>query len=414
MSDKMTDMIAQAEEDLLHTYNRYQIVLDRGEGVYLYDTDGKRYLDFMSGIGVYALGYGNAAYNEALKGQIDKILHTSNYFYNEPAIEAAHRLKAVSGMDRVFFTNSGAEAVEGALKAALKHFWLTRGSAAASEADLPEIIAMEHSFHGRTLGALSVTGNAHYREGYGQLPCRARFAQFNDLASVEALVNENTAGIILETVQGEGGVIPGTEEFLIGVRRLCDAHHIPMILDEVQCGMGRTGYMYAWQQFRGADGSYAAKPDIMSTAKALGCGVPVGAFLVTEEIARSSLAAGDHGTTYGGNPFAAAAICAVLDQYEKQDLTAHVQEIAPYLIRRLDDLVERHESILGRRGRGLMQALVFDRPVAPVIAKAMENGLIMINAGTNVLRFLPPLVISEENVDEMAEILESAMEETLH
>ena len=434
MSEFMTNMIAQAEEDLLHTYNRYQVVLERGEGVYLYDTDGKKYLDFMSGIGVYALGYGNPEYNEALKAQVDKILHTSNYFYNEPAIEAAHRLKAVSGMDRVFFTNSGAEAVEGALKAALKHFSLTRGcgaegvpggasslsapagaqapSAAASEADLPEIIAMEHSFHGRTLGALAVTGNAHYREGYGQLPCRARFAQFNDLASVEALVNENTAGIILETVQGEGGVIPAEEEFLVGVRRLCDDRHIPLVLDEVQCGMGRTGYMYAWQKFRGADCSYAARPDIMTTAKALGCGVPVGAFLVTEEIARSSLTAGDHGTTYGGNPFAAAAVNAVLDQYEKQNLTAHVQEIAPYLIQKLDEIAAGHDCIIRRRGSGLMQALVFDRPVASVIAKAMEKGLIMINAGANVLRFLPPLVIMREQVDEMVSILEAAIEET--
>ena len=436
MSETMTNRIAQAEEDLLHTYNRYQIVLDRGDGVYLYDTDGKKYLDFMSGIGVYALGYGNPEYNQALKAQVDKILHTSNYFYNEPAIKAAHQLKAVSGLDRVFFTNSGAEAVEGALKAALKHFWLgkrkeaagneaatsspavrpgtAKDPAADSGADLPEIIAMEHSFHGRTLGALAVTGNAHYREGYGELPCRARFAQFNDLASVEVLVNDNTAGIILETVQGEGGVIPAEEEFLVGVRRLCDDRQIPLILDEVQCGMGRTGYMYAWQKFRNPDGSYAAKPDIMSTAKALGCGVPVGAFLVTEEIARESLTAGDHGTTYGGNPFAAAAVCAVLDQYEKQNLTAHVQEIAPYLVQRLEEIAGRHDAVTGRRGSGLMQALVFDRPVAPVIAKAMENGLILINAGANVLRFLPPLVITKENVDEMAAVLDGAIEETMH
>ena len=428
MSEKMTAMIAQAETDLLHTYNRYQIVLDKGEGVYLYDTDGKKYLDYMSGIGVYALGYGNEAYNNALKAQIDKILHTSNYFYNEPAMEAAHKIKEVSGLDRVFFTNSGAEAVEGALKAALKHFWRREqaggvlsaqtGTGAAGEGGagqagpdgiLPEIIAMEHSFHGRTLGALAVTGNAHYREGYGQLPCRARFAQYNDLASVEALINEHTAGIILETVQGEGGVVPGTREFLEGVRSLCTKHDVPLILDEVQCGMGRTGYMYAWQQFTDAGGNYTVKPDIMSTAKALGCGVPVGAFLVTEEIARKSLTAGDHGTTYGGNPFACAAVCEVLNQFEERDITGHVREIAPYLEQQLDGMASRCACITGRRGSGLMQALVFDRPVAPVIAEAMENGLILINAGANVLRFLPPLVITKEDVDAMVSILEPAI-----
>ena len=391
--NKMTALIEEAERDLLHTYNRYQIVLDHGDGVYLYDVNGKRYLDFVAGIAVFALGYNNKEYNDALKAQIDRILHTSNYFYNEPAILAAKALKEVSGMDRVFFTNSGAEAVEGALKAAMKHAFLKKGG------DRQEIIAMNHSFHGRTYGALSVTGNAHYREAFGEMPCRVRFASYNDLASVKALIGPETAGIILETVQGEGGLVPATAEFLSGVRRLCDENGILMILDEVQCGMGRTGSMYAWQKF-------GVKPDIMTTAKALGCGVPVGAFLLTEEVAASSLAAGDHGTTYGGNPFAAAAVCKVLELYRKQNIIEHVQEVSHYLEEKLNELAGKYDCILERRGSGLMQGLVFDRPVAPVITKAMENGLILINAGSDILRFVPPLIITKENIDEMIGILE--------
>ncbi len=391
--DHMQALIEEAEKDLLHTYNRYQIVLDHGEGVYLYDVNGKKYLDFVAGIAVFALGYGNREYNDALKAQIDKILHTSNYYYNEPAIKAAKALKEVSGMDRVFFTNSGAESIEGALKAAVKHAYLKNGGTHQ------EIIAMEHSFHGRTYGALSVTGNPHYREAFGEMPCHVKFAEYNNLESVKAQIGPNTAGIILETVQGEGGLVPATKEFLEGVRKLCDENGILMILDEVQCGMGRTGSMFAFQKF-------GIKPDIMTTAKALGCGVPVGAFLMTEEVAGSSLAAGDHGTTYGGNPFAAAAVCKVLELYDKENIIDHVNEVAPYLEKALDALKDKYPCILERRGSGLMQGLVFDRPVAPVIAGAMEQGLILINAGSNILRFVPPLVITKDNIDEMIRILE--------
>ena len=393
MADKQTELIAQAENDLLHTYNRYQIVLDHGDGVYLYDVNGKKYLDFVAGIAVFALGYNNREYNDALKAQIDKILHTSNYFYNEPAIHAAHALKQVSHMDRVFFTNSGAESIEGALKAAQKY---------ASNRDGKndhEIIAMEHSFHGRTMGALSVTGNDHYREGYGPMPMDVRFARYNDLESVASLMNEKTCAVILEPVQGEGGLTPATYEFLKGVRDLCDQHHCLLIFDEVQCGMGRTGSMFAWQKF-------GVKPDIMACAKALGCGVPVGAFLTTEEVGQNSLHAGDHGTTYGGNPFATAAVCEVLKLYEKYHLVDHVNEVAPYLEEKLDELVSKYPCISERRGAGLMQGLYFDRPVAPIIKEAMDRGLILINAGADILRFVPPFVITKENIDEMISILE--------
>ena len=394
----MKTYIEEAEKALLHTYNRYQIVFDKGEGVYLYDIEGKKYLDFVSGIAVFALGYKNEAYNNALKEQIDKLIHTSNYFYNVPAVEAAKKLTAAAGMDRVFFTNSGAEAVEGAIKAARKYAFLKDGKTDH------EIIAMNHSFHGRTMGALSVTGNPHYREAFEPGIGNIRFADMNDFDSVLACVNEKTCAIILETVQGEGGIYPATEEFLGSIRKLCDEKDILLILDEIQCGMGRTGYMFAWQK-------YGIKPDIMTTAKALGCGVPVGAFLMTEKVGQNSLVPGDHGTTYGGNPLAAAAVNKVLDLFEDNHIIEHVGEIAPYLEQRLDEIKDSFSFIKARRGAGLMQGLEFDRPVAPIIQKAMEKGLLLINAGSNIIRMVPPLIIEKQNVDDMVEILKQCLVE---
>ena len=389
----MKEYIDEAERDLLHTYNRYQVVLDKGEGVHLYDLDGKSYLDFVSGIGVFALGYGNKEYNDALKNQIDKVIHTSNYYYNVPAIEAARKLKKISGMDRVFFTNSGAEAVEGALKAARKYGFLKDGRTDH------EIIAMNHSFHGRTFGALSVTGNAHYREAFQPMIGHIRFATYNDFESVKKQVTDKTVAIIMETVQGEGGIYPATEEFLKNVRALCDEKDILLILDEIQCGMGRTGYMYAWQKF-------GVKPDIMTTAKALGCGVPVGAFLMTEKVGQNSLVAGDHGTTYGGNPLACAAINKVLDLFDTNHIIDNVREVSAYLEEKLEELKSRYDCIVDHRGSGLLQGLEFDRPVGEIINKALENGLILINAGANIIRFIPPLVITKKDVDDMISILE--------
>lgn len=392
----MQEYIADAEKALLHTYNRYQVVLDKGDGVYLYDMEGKKYLDFVAGIAVFALGYNNREYNDALKAQIDKVIHTSNYYYNVPAIEAAKKLKKISGMDRVFFTNSGAEAVEGALKAARKYAYLKDGSTDH------DIIAMNHSFHGRTFGALAVTGNPKYREPFEPLIGNIRFAELNDIESVKAQLTEKTCAIILETVQGEGGLVPSTEAFLRQIRAICDERDILLILDEIQCGMGRTGHMYAWQK-------YGVKPDIMTTAKALGCGVPVGAFLMTEKVGQNSLVAGDHGTTYGGNPLACAAVEKVLDLFEQNHIIENVREVAPYLEMRLDEMKEKHKCITERRGAGLMQGLVFDGPVGGTINKALANGLILINAGTNIIRFVPPLIITKENVDEMISILECSI-----
>lgn len=396
----MKEHIEEAEQVLLHTYNRYQIVFDHGDGVYLYDEEDNKYLDFVAGISVFALGYGNRSYNDALKEQIDKIIHTSNYYYNVPAIEAAKKLTKVAKMDRVFFTNSGAEAVEGAIKAARKYAYNKDGKTDH------EIIAMEHSFHGRTMGALSVTGNPKYREAFEPGISNIKFAKMNDLESVKALVNDKTCAVIFETVQGEGGIYPATEEFIKGVKKICEEKDILLILDEVQCGMGRTGYMFAWQK-------YGVKPDIMTVAKALGCGVPIGAFLLTEKVAQNSLVAGDHGTTYGGNPLACAAANKVLEIFEESNIIKNVSEVGSYLFEKLENVMNNHKEIIAHRGLGLIQGLEFNVPVGPVINEALKNGLVLINAGTNIIRFVPPLVISKENVDEMIGILEDSLQKAL-
>ncbi len=390
------EYIDTAEQELLHTYNRFSLVLDHGEGVYLYDTDKKAYLDFAAGIAVCALGYSNEAYKNALKDQVDKLLHTSNLYYNVPTIEAAKKALKASGMDRIFFTNSGTEAIEGAIKAAKKYAYTRDGHAGH------EIIAMKHSFHGRSIGALSVTGNAHYQEPFAPLMPGVKFAEYNNLESVKELVTDKTCAVIMETVQGEGGIYPADPAFIEGVRRLCDEKDILLILDEIQCGMGRTGEMFAWQ-------NYGVKPDIMTCAKALGCGVPVGAFFLTQRVADKSLAPGDHGTTYGGNPFVGAAVSAGFDQFKACDILGHVKEVAPYLEQKLDELVEKYDFLVTRRGKGLMQGVVCKLPVGKVAAAALEQGLIVITAGADVLRFVPPLVIEKQHVDEMIEKLEKAL-----
>jgi len=387
----------QAEAFILHTYNRYPIVLEKGEGVYLYDVNGKRYLDFAAGIAVFALGYNHKGYNDALKQQIDSLIHTSNLFYNKPAIDAGRKLVLSSGMDKVFFTNSGTEAIEGAIKAAKKYAYNKDG-----KGDY-EIIAMNRSFHGRSLGALSVTGNPKYQEAFKPLISGIHFADFNDLDSVQKLVTAKTCAILLEPVQGEGGIYPADQSFLEGIKRICEENDILLIFDEIQCGMGRTGTMFAWQ-------GYDIKPDIMTCAKALGCGIPVGAFVLNKKAAIASLAAGDHGTTYGGNPLSAAAVSKVLDIYEEEDIVGHVKKMAIYLEEQLDKLVEKYDCIDSRRGVGLMQGLVIkNRPAGDIVTKALENGLIVITAGNDVLRLVPPLVIEKENVDEMIRLLEMSL-----
>lgn len=388
--------MTEAEEHLFHVYNRFPVVFDHGEGMYLYDTDGKKYLDFGSGIGVMAFGYGNKEYNDALKSQVDKLLHTSNLYYHKPLIDAAKALTRVSKLDCVFFTNSGAEAVEGAIKTAKKYAYLRDGFAGH------EVIAMEHSFHGRTVGALSVTGTDHYREPFYPLMDGVKFAKYNDLKSVENLVNEKTCAVIMESVQGEGGIYPATKEFMEGVYKLCREKDIVFILDEIQCGMGRTGMMFAYEH-------YDVKPDILTCAKALGAGVPVGAFVVREEIADASLTPGDHGTTYGGNPLVCSAVAKSISMMEEMELPKHVEETASYLEEKLDELTKKYDFVLGHRGMGFMQGLILSVPVSEVVKKCLQNGLIVLSAGSDVLRMLPPLVASTDDIDEAMKILDDVL-----
>jgi acetylornithine/N-succinyldiaminopimelate aminotransferase len=389
-------LIEEAENSLLHTYKRYQIVLEKGDGVYLYDTDGKKYLDFGAGIAVFALGYNDKKYNDALKAQIDKIIHTSNLYYNVPAVEAAKKVLKASGMSKVFFTNSGTEAIEGAIKLARKYAYNKSGTTDH------EIISMNHSFHGRSMGALSVTGNEDYQKAFRPLIGGIKFADFNDIESVKSQITDKTCAVILEPVQGEGGIYPAEKEFLQELRAICTEKDILLIFDEIQCGMGRTGSMFAFQD-------YEVAPDIMTSAKALGCGVPVGAFLATEKVA-AAMVPGDHGTTYGGNPFVCAAVSKVFDLFEEYDIVNHVKEVSQYLEKELDKLAEQYDFIEKRRGKGLMQGLVFSVPVGTVVEKALEQGLIVISAGKNVVRLVPPLIITEENVDEMVVKLKAAIE----
>ncbi len=391
----MKNCIETADAHFIRTYNRFPIVLDHGEGVYLYDDKGKKYLDFAAGIAVFALGYGNKEYNDALKNQIDKLLHTSNLFYNEPSADAALKICEASGMDRVFFTNSGTEAVEGALKLARRYFYNKKGT------NDGEIIAMNKSFHGRSTGSLAVTGQPKYQEAFRPLMGGIKFADFNDIDSVRSLINDNTCAIIFETIQGEGGIYSADESFIKEIRKICDEKDILLILDEIQCGMGRSGYMFAYQ-------AYGIKPDIITCAKALGCGVPVGCFAAAGKAAEA-MVPGDHGSTYGGNPFVCTAVSKVFEIFEKEDIVGHVKEVGDYLFEKLEELKNESDSIVSHRGKGLMQGLEFNRPVGDIIKAAQKEGLIIISAGANIIRFVPPLVIERSHVDEMTAILKKCM-----
>ncbi len=404
-------MINRAEQVLYKTYNRFPVVFDHGKGVTLWDSEGQEYLDFGAGIAVMGLGYADEEYTQTVKAQLDKLTHISNLFYNEPSITAGEKLLKVSGMDKVFFTNSGTEAIEGALKIAKRYHYnklhetMGDGFDGCEEKEIDmtgEIIAMNHSFHGRSLGALSVTGNAHYQAPFAPLIPGIRFADFNDLDSVKSQITDKTCAIIMETIQGEGGIYPAEEAFLKGVRALCDEHDILLILDEIQCGMGRTGEMFAWQH-------YGVKPDVMTVAKALGNGVPIGAFLACGKAA-TAMVPGDHGTTYGGNPLVTAAAGAVLDIFEKRQITDHVKEVGAYLYEKLEELTEKYDIICGHRGRGLIQGLEFTVPAGPIVSKALlEEKLVLISAGSHIIRFVPPLIIQKTDVDEMAARLEKVL-----
>ena len=393
----MNEQMKESEESILHTYNRFPVVFEKGQGCYLYDSEGKEYLDFAAGIAVNSLGYHYPGYDEALKDQIDKLMHISNLYYNEPIIEAGAKLVKASKMSKAFFTNSGTEAIEGALKAAKKYAYVRDGHADH------EIIAMNHSFHGRSIGALSVTGTAHYREPFEPLMGGVKFADFNDLESVKVQITDKTCAIITEVVQGEGGIYPAKKEFLEGLRQICDEKDIMLIFDEIQCGMGRTGEMFAWQH-------YGVKPDIMAMAKGIGNGITVGAIAAKEEVAKC-LVPGDHGTTFGGNPLACAAVAKTLEIFEKREIPNHVEEVGEYLNECLQKLVEKKEIAVETRGMGLMRGLELSVPAGPYITKALEKGVIFMSAGANVIRFIPPLIIEKSDVDKMIAILDSVLDD---
>lgn len=393
---KKTEQIMNASDNVfLEIYHRFPVAFDHGDGVYLYDVEGNKYLDFGAGIAVMALGYNNKRYNDALKKQIDKLIHTSNLFYHEPGAVAGQKLREASGLPHVFFTNSGTEAVEGALKLAKKH-------ANNTGKKNYNIIAMEHSFHGRSIGSLSVTGKKQYREPFEPLLSNIDFAEYNNLASVNALINNNTAAVIMETVQGEGGVFPSSQEFIEGVRKLCDRHNALLILDEIQCGMGRTGSMFAYQR-------YGIMPDILLCAKALGCGVPVGAFVCNDKAA--SMTYGDHGTTYGGNPFVCSAVSEVFDIYKDEQIVEHVKEVGTYLWDKLEYFKAEYSCIVDHRGIGLIQGLEFSFLPQKIISVCLAAGLVLISAGNNTVRFVPPLTVTIKDIDTMFNILKNVLKE---
>jgi len=404
---------------LFPNYRRLPVEFVRGEGSWLYDREGRAWLDCTSGIGVTVLGHAHPAVTKAICRQAGQLLHCSNLYRIPQQEELAARLARLTGMDRAFFCNSGAEANEAAIKLARRHAQLRArggGSAAGGEggdgtphgtegAPRGEIITFYGGFHGRTLGALAATAQPQYHEGFAPLPGGFRYVPFNDAEAVEAAVSPRTCAILVEPVQGEGGVVPAAPGFLRRLREICDRHDLLLIVDEVQTGAGRTGTFLAVQ----ADG---VRPDIVTMAKGLANGVPIGAMLATERLAEA-FGPGSHASTFGGNPLAAAAALATLDVIEGEDLCARAARLGEYLRGRLEELAARYDACLEVRGRGLMLGLVLDRPAAPVVQACFEEGLLVTVAGGRVIRFLPPLTVEEELLDEAVRRLDRALARTV-
>lgn len=393
----MGTLIEQGQSVFLKNYKQFDIVFDHGKGSYLYDVDGKAYLDFVSGIAVNALGYSNETLKSAIHEQVDKFLHCSNLYWNEPAIEAAKNLVKISGLSKVFFCNSGTEAMEAALKLARK------SQHAHGHPEKYKYVSMKNSFHGRTMASITVTGQEKYQKGLKPLLPGVSYGVFNDLESVKAMVDDETAAIIVEPVQGEGGIKPADLDFLQGLRSLCDEQGILLIFDEVQCGVGRTGTFFAYE-------NYDVKPDIVCMAKGLGGGVPIGAIVVGEKAAKGFMP-GDHAATFGGNPLATAAANVIIDTISEESFLASVREKGAYLTEQLEALVAEYPHMTGVRGIGLMQGIVFDESVdrLEIVSKAMAQGLLLVTAGKDVIRFVPPLTITKEEIDKGLAILKSVM-----
>lgn len=393
MSSK--EIAAKGQKYVMNTYGRYPIAPVKGKGSYLWDADGKEYLDFVGGIAVCILGHSHPELNQALMEQSQKLWHVSNLYWIEPQVEAAEKLALESGLDKVFFCNSGAEANEAAIKLARKYFY-RRG-----QSEKHEIITFKNSFHGRTLAAITATGQSKYQEGFAPLPGGFAYAEYNNLDSVKAMINEHTCAVLAEPVQGEGGIKPAAPAFLEGLRKLCDEAGILLIFDEVQCGMGRTGQLFAYQH-------YGIKPDIVTLAKGLGGGFPIGAMIAAEEAA-SGFAPGDHASTFGGNPLATAMARKVLEIVCAPEFQAQVQQSAHYLEQELRK-IEDHR-LVEVRGRGLMMGIEFNAEVKELINICLQKGLLLVGAGHNVVRFVPPLTVNEGEIDQAAALLKQALKE---
>ena len=388
-------IFAKDKEDYIPVFARYNIVLDHGDGPYVYDTQGKKYIDFLAGIAVNVVGHNYKPLVDAVSRQAAKMIHCSNLYYTEVQIEAAEKLKKLSGMDKVFFGNSGAEANEGAIKLARKY-------ATDIDPEKFQIISAIHSFHGRTIATLTATGQDHYHHGFGPLPAGFDYVPFNDIEALEAKMSDKTCAVMLEAIQGEGGVHVPDEDYLPKVRALCDKYNAVLIFDEVQCGMGRTGTFFGCQQF-------GVKPDIVTLAKGLAGGVPIGAFMATDKVA-SAFHAGDHGSTFGGNPLACAAACVVLDALINDNLMDNVKEVGSYLKSKFEAYKEKYPTLIKEvRGRGLILGMELTRPGREIANECLDYGAIINCTAGNVLRFVPPLNITKEHVDELIAVLDKVL-----
>lgn len=392
----MEDIVKLGEKVLMHTYSRYPLVFDRGEGVYLYDENGKKYLDFVAGIAVNDLGYNDEGLNKALEEQMHKLYHVSNLYYTKANVEAAKTLVDNSALDRVFFCNSGAEATEAALKLSRLYAYKFRNKET-------KIIAMKNSFHGRTFGSITATGQLKYQKGLGPILPDVVHVPFMDFEAIEKEARSGACGIIIEPVQGEGGIRPASKEFLQKVRDLCDELDIVLIFDEVQCGMGRSGYLFAYEYF-------GVVPDVVCMAKGLGGGFPIGAILVNEEKAKA-FEPGNHASTFGGNALASTASKYVVNKLVNDNILDNVKEQGKYLKSKLEQLKEKYSFITDVRGIGLMLGMELEFPVSDIINKAIDEGLLLLNSGQNIIRFVPPLIITKDEIDEGITILDKILNE---
>ena len=389
------EIFAKDKNDYLPVFARYNIVLDHGDGPYVYDTEGKKYIDFLAGIAVNVVGHNYKPLVDAVSKQAGKMIHCSNLYYTEVQVEAAEKLKKLSGMDKVFFGNSGAEANEGAIKLARKY-------ATNIDPEKIQIISALHSFHGRTLATLTATGQDHYHHGFGPLPAGFDYVPYNDIQALEAKMSDKTCAVMLEAIQGEGGVHVPDPDYLPKVRALCDKYNAVLIFDEVQCGMGRTGTFFGCQQF-------GVKPDIVTLAKGLAGGVPIGAFMATDKVA-NAFHAGDHGSTFGGNPLACAAACVVLDALIDGNLMENAKEIGAYLQSKFEEYKSKYPNLIKEvRGRGLILGMELTRPGREIANECLDYGAIINCTAGNVLRFVPPLNITKAHVDELISVLDKVL-----